>query len=337
MGDRQFTPEPEAEKHGTPLVQAPSPGCSSMKIIRGYERKNAFSESIVTLGAYDGIHLGHQKILSEVASEGRKHRVPSVVVTFEPHPSAVLGDKPVPLITCRERKLEILENSGISHCVIINFSRSFSLKPAENFVKETIVDSLGAKTLIVGFNYVFGAGRKGNPKLLERLGEKYGFSLKKIHPVKFGGETVSSSLIRKLLLAGNIRKANLFLGRPFSIEGKVIAGDKRGKDLGFPTANIEPAPGVIMPAPGVYSGQCHAGGKTRASVLYTGKKPSFDRKKAKHSMEIHIIGFSGNLYGKRIRFIFKDRIRGELKFETPLLLKEQISRDVSAVSGLDSN
>ncbi len=287
---------------------------------------------MATLGVYDGVHLGHRRILSEVAAESSRLMIPSAAVTFSPHPSRVLPGNPAGLITDEEEKLKLLEACGLDFCFIIDFSIDFSRQTPERFVKETLEVSLGVKTVIVGFSHVFGARRRGNAGLLTELSGKHGFELKLVDPVKIEGETVSSSRIRQLLAAGDTEKANLLLGRNFSIGGTVEKGEGRGAALGFPTANISLPRERLRPAAGVYAGAGEFNGIEYPAVLYTGKKPTFEKTLAEPSIEIHLIGFSGDLYGRRVDFRFKRRIRPDIRFKSTVELKEKIADDIKKAS-----
>jgi riboflavin kinase / FMN adenylyltransferase len=299
-----------------------------MKIIRTLTGEKPLGGSILTLGVYDGVHLGHKKIISEVAAESGRTGLPSAAVTFNPHPSHVLPGNPAGLITDEEQKLKILEECGLDICVILRFTEEFSRKSAEDFISEIIAGFMGAKSVIVGFNHVFGAGRKGSARLLSEAGAKYDFSVKLVKPVRIKGETISSSKIRELVRGGDIQKANLFLGRRFFLSGIVKKGKGIGTKIGFPTANIEIPPGMLEPAPGVYAGECSLGGNHYPAVLYSGHKPTFGGMLEKTSMEVHIMGFSGNIYGKRAGFGFMRRLRAETKFETAEALREKIAEDI---------
>lgn len=305
-----------------------------MKIIRAVEGGESPEGSVLTLGVYDGVHLGHKKIISEVSSEAAKRGMPSAAVTFNPHPSHILPGESAGLITDERQKLELLAECGLDLCVILNFTEEFSRKTAEDFVRDIIAGFMKAESVIVGFNHVFGAGRRGNARMLADMGEKHGFSLKLVKPVKINGETVSSSKIRGLIAEGRLEKANIFLGRSFSISGRVIKGDGKGRTLGFPTANIETPPGMVSPAPGVYAGRCFTAGEERPAVFYMGEKPTFGPPSRRPSMEIHIIGFSGNLYGKEIRFSFTKRLRGDMKFTDAEALRRKIENDVKKAANM---
>lgn len=299
-----------------------------MKILRTAEPGKGPDSSVITLGVYDGVHAGHRKIISEVAGEGRRRGIPSAAVTFTPHPGSILSGEPPGLITTEEEKLEILESCGLDLCLILSFTEEFSRKTAGDFVREIIAGFMKAEFVAVGFNHAFGAGRRGGARLLSRLGGEYGFRLRLINPVRMGGQTVSSSGIRDLIRRGNVEKAGLFLGRSFSVEGKVKRGEGLGAVLGFPTANLDFPPGKIEPAPGVYSGVCFIGEDAHPAAFYTGYKPTFGGRPEKPSHEVHVIGFSGRLYGRKIRFSFISRLRADIKFENKESLKKRLAADI---------
>lgn len=299
-----------------------------MKILRTEDSCKSPGGSVITVGVYDGVHTGHRKIISEVIGESRRTGLPSAAVTFDPHPSRVLSGEPAGLITTGEEKLKILESCGLDLCLILDFTKKFSEKRAGDFVREIIADFMRAQFVAVGFNHVFGAGRKGGARLLYRLGREFGFRIKLVEPFEIAGETVSSSRIRHLIKKGNVEKAALFLGRSFSVEGTVKRGEGLGAALGYPTANFDFPPGKIQPSPGVYAGVCRVEGKPYPAAFYTGYKPTFAEKLDKPSNEVHIIGFSGRLYGRKIRFSFIRRLRPDIKFADKESIKKRLARDI---------
>jgi riboflavin kinase/FMN adenylyltransferase len=300
-----------------------------LKIVRGLESlKNSYSNVVLTIGNYDGVHLGHQKILSDVIKKAREINGTSMVMTFEPHPVKVLSpERDIKLLTTFEEKAKIIGRLGIDVLLCVNFDINFaSLKPDE-FVKDILVEKLKVKAIIVGSNYTFGRHKKGKIPLLRRRGKKFGFSVKAVRQVKIHGTVVSSSAIRSLLLRGAVHEASLFLGRPYSIEGVVIKGKGRGaKLLNVPTANIE-TPFEVTPKDGVYAVRIELNDNLYDGVANIGKNPTFGNSLT--SYEVHIFDFNDNILDKRLKIYFIDRIRSEKKFPDIKALEEQIRKDIT--------
>ncbi len=299
-----------------------------MQVIRGIEKLEA-ENTVITIGNFDGVHIGHQKIFEFVKKKARQINGKSVVVTFHPHPIKVLfKEHPLKLITTTEDKLKLIEKCGIDITVLIPFTPTFAQIEAEDFVKDILVDKFNAKWVIVGYDYKFGKGRKGDRDLLKRLGEIYGFKVKVLKAYKRKGKILSSTAVRNALKEGDIREANLFLGRAYHLDGEVIKGFGRGSSiLGYPTANISPLQEII-PKEGVYAVKVTIPylGKTFKGVANIGKNPTFGN--GSQSYEVHILEFKENLLGKRIRVHFISRIRDERKFSSPEELKKSIAQDI---------
>lgn len=298
-----------------------------MEIIRVREKIfQTFSKPSVALGNFDGVHLGHQEILRRTVETAHGKGREAVVYTFDPHPRLVLNQaSEIPQITTSEEKAAILQSLGIDVLVLAEFTKEFARQSPESFVENTLVEELAIKNLFVGENYRFGSGRSGTPLQLKRMGQEMGFSVHIVPSVKVQGEVVSSTLIRKLLLAGKIVEANEMLGRPFSIQGNVIHGHSRGKGLGYPTANIKPDR-KLRPPDGVYAVFCKFQGQIYPSVMNIGRNPTFHDRKT--SFEAHLLDFSEELYGSTIKLFFIQRLRAERTFASVDELKLQIARDV---------
>ncbi len=291
------------------------------------------SSSVVTLGNFDGVHLGHQAIFKRVADKAKELGLPSVALSFYPHPLKVLrpSEAPLMLLPLKE-KARLLEAMGLDHFLCIYFTKSFASLEAEEFVEEVLVKGLNAEEIFVGRDYRFGRDRKGNVNYLAELGQRFGFRVRVVDPVVVDGILVSSTRIRRMLLEGRVTEAMKFLGRPYKLLGRVVKGVGRGKSLGFPTANIEPD-NELIPRNGVYSVAVEVGGMTHPGVVNIGFNPTFeDDKEVK--VEVHIIDFSGELYNKEIGVLFLKRIRGEVKFPSPQLLVRQIREDVKEAKGI---
>ncbi len=326
-----------------------------MEVIRGPGKSGKkFQETVATIGAFDGVHIGHQKIIREVTESAEESGGRSVVVTFDPHPSKIVADAPVPVLLSLPGKINLLRELGIEVCLIVNFNRKFSHLSPQDFIREILVDYLKVRVVIIGYNYVFGKDRKGNAGLLSEMGSKYGFSVRQIEPVKVGSEVVSSTRIRELVGKGDFVKANSFLGRPYEITGKVEKGEARGRIIGFPTANID-IPYGLLPPPGVYAGFTVIGGEKYRAGLSLGYRPTFSpdedkasfattgiaaelaRPKAKGGApiaEVHILDFNGSIYGEELTFYFLRKIRDEIAFSNPDELKRQIEKDIEKVRTL---
>ena len=329
-----------------------------MEIVRGVEAYRPDGPpSAVALGAFDGVHLAHQKILSTAVARARASGLLALACTFDPHPLEVLqpGRAPIPIMDLSE-KLTLLETYGLDATVVIPFTRDFSQTEAEEFVETVIVNRLKAREVVVGFNHTFGRGARGTAALLERLGERYGLRIHVIPPLSVDGEVVSSSVIREALRAGNVRLAAAFLGRPYTIRGRVLKGKGRGRQLGFPTANLRPdrelilAPGVyaaraifeeqmgaavgVSPAPGPASktGQPGSGGSRveKGAVVNVGVRPTFQE--GEYWVEAYLIDFSGDLYEKTLTIAFLERLRPEQKFSNVEALKTQVGRDIESAT-----
>jgi len=298
-----------------------------MKIFRGIDSvREDFKYLVVTIGNFDGVHIGHQKIFNRVIeAKGRKGT--SMVITFEPHPVKVLApERRLRLLTPPEEKLRLIEHTGIDAVLIIDFNREFSKIEPEDFIRNILVDRLHVKHVIVGHNYRFGKEKKGTTDLLRRRGKKYGFKVTVVRNTRLGGHTVSSSRIRQLLSWGRVCEAATLLGRPYSIHGTVIRGAGRGgKVLSTPTANIS-TPNELVPKEGVYAVRVELDRKIYDAVANIGTNPTFEGRHM--SYEVHIFDLNENLLGKELRLYFIDRIRGEKKFSSVDELKTQIKKDI---------
>jgi len=312
-----------------------------MEIIRGIEAYRPDGPpSAVALGAFDGIHLAHQKILSTAVARARASGLLALACTFDPHPLEVLQPDraPIPIMGLSE-KLALLETYGLDATVVIPFTREFSQTEAEEFVLAVIVGRLKAREVVVGFNHTFGRGARGTAALLDGLGGRYGLRVHVIPPLSVDGEVVSSSVIREALRAGDVRRASVFLGRPYTIRGRVLKGKGRGRQLGFPTANLRPDRELIL-APGVYAaravleeGQAGQGEPARVekgAVVNVGVRPTFQE--GEYWVEAYLIDFAGDLYEKTLAVAFLERLRPEQRFASVEALKRQVGRDIESAT-----
>jgi riboflavin kinase/FMN adenylyltransferase len=299
-----------------------------MEIIRVREKiYQNFSSPSVALGNFDGVHLGHQEILRRTVETAHGKDREAVVYTFDPHPRLVLNTVPeVPRITTPRERADILEHLGIDVLILAEFTKEFAAQSAEDFVLNVLVEELGIRHLFIGENYRFGKARAGTPHTLKKMAPELGFVVHVVPPVKIDGDVVSSSRIRDHLMRGEIREANVLLGREFTIEGRVIHGHHRGKALGFPTANISPEV-KLHPPEGVYAVYCRVGESMRVGVMNIGYNPTFRDRRV--SYEVHILDFDQDLYGETIRVYLADRLRSEMTFENVDALKAQIGQDIA--------
>ena len=288
--------------------------------------KTRFSESILTLGNFDGLHLGHQQLIKMIIQRAEETGSLSMVVTFRPHPLKILApEKCPPLISIYEEKIQLFEKLGIDVLVKIPFTIDFSAMEPRDFVKDILCDLLGAKEIFVGYNYRFGKGRKGNIQLLRELGAEFGFSVREVEQVSFEGEVISSTRIRQLLKNGEVEDASRLLGRPYALSGIVVKGDGRGRGLGFPTANIA-SKHAIIPSNGVYAVRLLVRDNFYNGIVNIGMRPTFDT----HSLavEVHIFDFDEDIYGEEITLYFVRKIREEKKFYNADALISQIRKDI---------
>jgi riboflavin kinase/FMN adenylyltransferase len=284
---------------------------------------------VVTLGNFDGIHLGHQKILERVKTEASRVGGESVVITFEPHPLKVLSPKFCPpFLTPFRRKILLIEQSGMDVLLCIEFTKTFSEMSPPDFVKNILVEKVGAQKVIVGFNYHFGKNKKGNPQILKQIGSLFNLQVEIIDSLIIEGTTVSSSKIRELIKNGQVEKASKLLGRHYSILGKVIEGAKRGHLLGFPTANLEISE-ELTPLPGVYAVEVLWKRQSFKGVANVGWNPTFQTEgEGKISSEVYILDFNEDIYGEEIQIGFVRRIRDEARFDSIAQLITQIQKDI---------
>jgi riboflavin kinase/FMN adenylyltransferase len=299
-----------------------------MEIIRELGNLNkSYPNTVLTIGNFDGVHLGHQKILSMVMKEARARKGTPMVMTFDPHPMKVLApERDVRLLITFEEKVRLMKSAGIRVLLSIPFTKEFANMLPDHFITEVLANKIRAKAIIIGSQYAFGKNKKGTIDLLRRRGKKYGFTVHAVRHAKIHGHIVSSSSIRTLLMKGAVKEVSLFLGRAYSIEGKVIRGKGRGqKILHIPTANIT-TPVEISPKEGVYAVRIGWEGNIFNGVANIGKNPTFGN--ADVSYEVHIFNFSGNLLGKNLRIYFLDRIRNEQTFPDTESLEKRIREDM---------
>jgi len=297
-----------------------------MKIFHGTDNANIQKPTVLTLGVFDGLHLGHQRIMRTVADRARAVDAVATAITFDPHPRAVLHPESAPpLLQTLDQRLANFEQLGIEQAIVIQFDREFASQHAEDFLYAIVHDRLHAKEVYLGKGFAFGKHRGGNIELLKKMSTDLGFVADEVPEVRLRGHRVSSSKIRELLAEGRINLARRMLGRPYGVEGVIVRGNRRGHTIGFPTANLHPHNRVI-PKFGVYTTVTLADGKWRKSITNIGVRPTFGMD-FEPSIESHIFDFDRELYGDVIRVRFLHRIRDERKFTGIEELKAQIERD----------
>ncbi len=299
-----------------------------MEIIKDIDSlEKSYPNTVLTIGNYDGVHLGHQKILSMVGKKAEEIGGTSMVMTFDPHPVKVIApEKNVKLLTTPEEKARLIAKTGIDVLLFITFTKEFSQIAPDEFISKILMEKLNIKEVIVGANYSFGKSKKGNIDLLRKRGKEFGFHATAVQDVMLHGNIVSSSSIRSLLLKGAVQDVITYLGRAYSILGTVIKGKGRGKSiLNIPTANIT-SPVEIAPKEGVYAVRVGYKGSIYDGVANIGKNPTFGNTDV--SYEVHLFGFSGDLIGESLRIYFIDRIRNERTFPDVATLGKQIREDM---------
>lgn len=300
-----------------------------MEIIHeGKDFRRSFKNPVLTIGNFDGVHLGHRSIFRQVKEKAKEIEGESIVYTFEPHPVEVLAPERKPLlITPFEEKLRLIAELGIDVAICAEFSEEFANQTPGDFVKNILYDQIKIRQLFVGHDYTFGKDRRGNIALLKEFGRKLGFNVEVVEVVRVGGVVVSSSRIRELIQKGELREAAKLLGRNYLLAGKVIYGHGRGsKKLGFPTANLESA-GVLVPKPGIYAVWVLYEGRRYQGVANLGWNPTFHNQK--FSIEVHILNFHQDIHGQTLRMEFVERLRDEITFPGPEELTAQIKKDIS--------
>ena len=298
-----------------------------MRIIRGIKNyTEKLSNPVLTLGNFDGVHLGHQAIFKKVVQRAKEINGTSIAFTFEPHPLKVLAPERSPrLLNTFHGKMRLFEAAGIQVVVCAHFNRSFADQNPQDFARNVLHELIGVREVYVGYDYAFGKGREGSIESLKKMGSTYGFEVGVIEPVHVEGTVVSSSVIRDLLTNGRVEEANLLLGRHYVIEGEVVHGASRGHTLGFPTANLKTA-NELIPGYGVYAVLAHEGGRTLKGVASIGIRPTFDSGPV--SIEVYLFDLDEDLYGKMMDLAFVKRLRGEEKFSNADALVQQIRKDV---------
>ena len=284
----------------------------------------------LAIGVFDGVHLGHQRVISTSASHAREAEGTPVVVTFDPHPAKVLRPNDAPhLITATQHKISLIRDLGVAHLLVLPFDHSFAATAPEEFVRQLVTYSHPLREICVGHEWSFGKGRAGNLTLLKELGATCGFDVVGVPAVTLNGEVVSSTAIRRAVADGNLVKATQMLGREYTILGTVKAGDKLGRKLGFPTANLS-AHSEQFPPDGVYVAEARLAGALYRGVANLGYRPTVNAGQTERLLELHLFDLNRDIYGSEVEVRFLRYLRPEQKFETVEALAAQIARDVEA-------
>jgi riboflavin kinase / FMN adenylyltransferase len=300
---------------------------SFMRLFHGTDNAGIHRPTVMTLGVFDGLHLGHQLVMQTVVERAHACRAVPTVITFDPHPRAVLHPESAPpLLQTFDQKIEALGVLGIEQTIVIRFTHEFANVSAEEFLRDVVGERLRAKEVYLGRGFAFGRGREGNIEFLRRASERLGFVADEVPEVRLRGQRVSSTRIRGLLAEGRVNLARRMLGRPYGVEGLVVRGNERGRTINFPTANIK-AQNRVIPRAGVYVTATLIEGAWRRSVTNIGVRPTFESDAQVQQIETYVIGWSGDLYGDVLRVRFLHRLRDERKFASVVELRNQIEYD----------
>ena len=306
-----------------------------MKIYEGLESFNRLPRAIVTSGTFDGVHIGHQQILAKLIALAKKEGGETVVITFWPHPRLVLhpDSKDLKLLSTFEEKASLLAKSGVDHLIKIAFTPEFAQLSSTEFIQQILIDAIGTTHLVIGYDHRFGKNREGSFDHLVANKEKYGFEVEEISRQDVDSVGVSSTRIRNALAAGQVEIASEYLGRPYSFSGTVVEGDKIGRTLGYPTANISVAATYkLIPADGVYAVEVGIDGQSFKGMLYIGNRSTLDGQQRR--VEVNIFDFNENLYNKELSVFLIRQIRTELTFDSLDALKAQLHLDKEAAMAI---
>jgi riboflavin kinase/FMN adenylyltransferase len=297
-----------------------------MSVEEELSRFSPEKDTLLTIGVFDGVHLGHKHLISKLKELARKQGFLSGVITFSQHPEEVLSPKTrLPWLTGLEPRIALLKKEGVGIVVPLSFTPELANLSPERFLS-LLKEHLRMRGLVVGPDFALGKNREGDTDTLRRLGKEMGFSVTVVPPMTIDGGVVSSTVIRQALAQGDMKKAQKLLGRPFRLQGMVVGGDKRGRKLGFPTANLETAPGQALPDDGVYACRAYINGEAYSAMTNIGRHPTFGG--GKKLIETYLIDYNGNLYGRELAIDIIERLRDEKKFDTAEQLEEQMAEDV---------
>ena len=310
-----------------------------MKVVREPAEIVYDKKSVITVGTFDGVHIGHQQIIGELNRLKEEKNLRSILITFDPHPQIVLRSrsKDVKLLTSTEEKLELLKKFPLDIVYIINFSKEFAATPAESFFVDYIVNKTGLNDLVIGYDHMFGKNREGSIETVKALSNKFGFSVHKVPEFKISDKNISSTEVRNLLEAGDVNAAKFFLGRFYEIEGTVIKGAQRGKELGYPTANLDVNDdNKQIPKNGIYAVEVLYDTRIYSGMMSIGHNPTVNETN-EIFLEVNIFNFDKDIYGEKIKIRFVEYIREEVKFNSLEELKEKLHEDKQKTLNIFSN
>jgi len=313
-----------------------------MKIFFQLDEIEECNFPIVTIGTFDGVHLGHQKLIQHLLQKKKKLGGTTVLVTFEPHPQSVISNKKIPifLLTTLDEKLQILKQLGLDCVLVLSFAQPIANMQGDKFVEKILVEKIGAKDIVVGYDHAFGKERSGNIETLKLLSKHFGYAVNVVEPMVVNGEVVKSTTIRRYLLNGEIERANELLGRRYCLTGRVIGGTKRGRILNFPTANLQlNNTNKLVPGDGVYAVLVNLQNKLWKGIANIGTRPTFQE--TPRTIEVHIIDFQKDIYDQKLQLEFVQKLRNEKKFASAPQLIQQLEQDkqkaIELFKRLDAN
>lgn len=296
-----------------------------MQVITSLQEFPSLTYSVVSSGTFDGVHQGHQKILRRLVEIAHHHAGQSVVITFSPHPRIFFGEK-VLLLNSLEEKIQLLAQTGIDYLLVLPFNQALANLEAEEFVKKIYIETIQTKKLVIGYDHHFGKNRRGNFEFLQKNIKNYPFEIEEISAHDIDEVTISSTKIRKALLMGDVQTANLYLGYPYALSGKVVKGDQLGRTIGYPTANLELLdPHKLVPADGIYVVKVRFKQETFGAMLYIGNRPSLVNNEKR--IEVNIFDFDRDIYGETLEVEFLDFIRSDAKLDGLEALKARLAQD----------
>ncbi len=302
-----------------------------MEVLRGLAelRPEAPGRPVMTLGFFDGVHLGHQRVLDLVLARAKAFKAPALVLTFENHPAEVLRGKGPPTLTSLPHRLRLFAERGVDRCLVLRFDEALARMEAEDFAREIIVGRIGARAVVLGFDSTFGRAARGNAELLASMADELGIRVESSPVVQVDGRPVSSTAVRGAVAAGDLDQAASMLGRPVEVLGTVVPGEARGRDLGFPTANLD-LHHEVRPPRGVYAGDVPWKGKDHVALINIGRRPTFHPEAGEDLVEVHLLDFHDPLYGEELRVRFRARLRDERRFASAAELTAAIQADREA-------
>lgn len=300
-----------------------------MEIVKSVAQSRHNGNCIITMGTFDGVHRGHQSIIEILGETAKQIDGCKTIVTFEPHPQFIIqrdAKHKLKLLTTLDEKIAIFQSLNIDRLIILEFTEAFAQMSSHDFIESILIQKIGFKKIIIGYDHAFGRDRQGNQQVLEALSQRYDFSIAVVPPFAMDGVIISSTLIRRLLREGNIEQATKYLGRDYQLTGTVIHGQGRGRTLKIPTANLEPnSSAKLIPGDGIYAVWARLPDQWCKGVLYIGSRPTFSHHE--RSIELHVFNFSGNLYNQNVTVHFKAKLRDDYRFADPESLVKQIEED----------